>query len=533
MAILFAAACVAQATPAPSASGTSSPIPASPGPTQRQQAAAAPSPTATPVAYEDLGCAELIATKPEPYPDPTFAPPPTPTIRGGDADARDAITRAVDALAALGSYQFTVDTAGREVTQLAPTTVDLGMQGTIDQTHGLALDAVFGSRLREPDGSAAVTSGGYRIVAAGGYVWATDDVSGVLEPLANAVAFEGITLLTPEGFARRVVVPFAAGFRRLGPETHDGLATIHYRRSAAGERAYSDALHFDGDVSADLWIAADGRYLAAARIAGKGKQRDATSGVEYDDAFVLAFDVDKADDPGNVVQLPVLPVPDPVRPSLAPVDLRLEYQVPPASGVHPTPQDLDAIGVAIRVRLDISRRPVKVDTLEPDRVGVTICGSTDPDADRRLILAHGGLTVVPLPPGTYGTAASPGGTALPAAGTQIDPSLPPIAPPSRAGMTTVHVDPLTGRRGLAIHLSNEATDAFLAFASSHQGDYVALVLDGAILGTMPIDGRTRNGNFVFTGDYTEAETRLMASYLYQDPIRFDLQPTADIEVPSR
>ena len=68
---------------------------------------------------------------------------------------------------------------------------------------------------------------------------------------------------------------------------------------------------------------------------------------------------------------------------------------------------------------------------------------------------------------------------------------------------------------------------------AHQGDYVALVLDGAILGTMPIDGRTRNGNFVFTGDYTEAETRLMASYLYQDPIRFDLQPTADIEVPSR
>ena len=201
--------------------------------------------------------------------------------------------------------------------------------------------------------------------------------------------------------------------------------------------------------------------------------------------------------------------------------------------MHPTPQDLDAIGVAIRVRLDISRRPVKVDTLEPDRVGVTICGSTDPDADRRLILAHGALTVVPLPPSTYGTAASAGGTALPAAGTQIDPSLPPIAPPSRAGLTTAHVDPVTGRRGLAIHLSNEATDAFLAFASTHQGEYVALVLDGTVLATLPIDGQTRNGNFVFTGDYTEAETHLMASYLYQDPIRFDLQPTADIEVPSR
>ena len=204
--------------------------------------------------------------------------------------------------------------------------------------------------------------------------------------------------------------------------------------------------------------------------------------MEYDDAFLLAFDVSKANDPANLVQLPVLPVPDPVRPSHAPVDLRLEYQVLPAGGVHPTPQDLDAIGVAIRVRLDISRRPVKVDTLEPDRVGVTICGSTDPDADRRLILAHGALTVVPLPPNIYGTAASPGGTALPAAGTQIDPSLPPIAPPSRAGLTTAHVDPVTGRRGLAIHLSNEATDAFLAFASTHQGEYVSLVLAVTILG---------------------------------------------------
>ncbi len=62
---------------------------------------------------------------------------------------------------------------------------------------------------------------------------------------------------------------------------------------------------------------------------------------------------------------------------------------------------------------------------------------------------------------------------------------------------------------------------------------MALVLDGTVLATLPIDGQTRNGNFVFTGDYTEAETHLMASYLYQDPIRFDLQPTADIEVPSR
>ncbi len=483
--------------------------------------------------YEDLGCADLIAAKPEPYPGPTIPSPPAPPISGGDAEVRDTITRAVDQLGDLSSFQFSVDLAGRDITQLAPTTIDLGMQGTVDQSNGLALDAVFGTRMREPDGSAAITSGGSRVVAGEGYVWETDNVSGVLEPLSDAATVEAIFLLTPQGFAGRVVQPFAAGFRRVGPETHKGLATIHYRRSSAGERAYSDVLQFDGDVSADLWIAADGGYLAAARIAGQGKQRDASSGVEYDDAFLLAFDVTKPNDPANVVQLPVPPVPDPVRPTHAPVDLRLEYQVLPANGAHPTPQDLDDIGVATRYRLDISRRPVKVDTLEPDRLGVTICGSTDPDADRRLIVAHGALTVVPLPPSTYGTAASPGGIALPAAGTQIDPSLQPIAPPSGAGLTTAHVDPVTGRRGLAIHLANPATDAFLAFAKDHPGEYAALVLDGTILSTFPIDAQTRNGNFVFTGDYTEAETHLMASYLYQDPIRFDLQQTADIELPSR
>ena len=122
-----------------------------------------------------------------------------PTIRGGDPEVRDAITRAVDELGALGSYQFTVDIAGREITQLAPTTIDLGMQGTIDQTNGLALDAVFGTRLREPDGSAAVTSGGSRIVAGGGYVWGTDNVSGVLEPLADAATVEGIKLADARG----------------------------------------------------------------------------------------------------------------------------------------------------------------------------------------------------------------------------------------------------------------------------------------------------------------------------------------------
>ena len=226
-------------------------------------------------------------------------------------------------------------------------------------------------------------------------------------------------------------------------------------------------------------------------------------------------------------------MPDPVRPTGAPVDLMLTYRVLPKAGVEPAAADLDAIGVALRTRLDISARPIRVDTVGIDKVVVKVCGTTTPDADRRLITSGGALTAVPLPKDRFGTTAQPGPTALPAVGSQIDPTLQPIAPASGLGLTTAHVDPETGRRGLALHLSNQATDAMSAYAATHRNEFIAVVLDGTVLATMPIDDRVAKGNFVFTGDYTEAETRLMASYLYRDPILFQLQPIEDVELPAQ
>ncbi len=393
------------------------------------------------------------------------------------------------------------------------------------------MDTLVGTRMREPDGSAAFSATD-RAVVGQGYLWTTDNVSGVLEPSSSQSAVDGIAALAPEGLAGRIVTPFAAGYRRVGTEQHGGVATEHFRRTAGGEKAYADALQFDGDVAADLWIAADGGYLTAARVSGKGSHKDAATGADIDDGFLIAFDITRPDDASNVVQLPVQPVPDPVRPSQPPADLRLEFQVLPSNGTGPTAADLDAIGVAIRTRLDISNRPVKVDVVAPDRLTVTICDTTDPDGDRRLIAAHGALNVIPLPPSTYGSVAKPGGTALPAVGSQIDPTLAPIAPAAGAGLTRSHVDPVTGRRGVAFHLGNPATDAFRAYAAAHPGEYVAVVLDGTVLATLPIEGQTAMGNFVFTGDYTEAETKLLASWLYGDPIAFELHPTGDVEVPS-
>lgn len=528
--VLGASACVApnvaQVSELPSAVPSVTTAPSSP----------AASPSARPMRSgplpKDVGCADIIAAKSGPYPDPTTPPAPQPTISGGDAASKAAVTRAADALGRLESYRFTLDVVGRDLLTLEASTLDIGVFGTVDQSAGLAIDAVMGSRLREPDGSAAISSGGGRIVAGHAHVWETDNVSEVLEPTRSRATVAAISLITAEGAASRFVVPFAAGYRRVGAVRHAGIATDHYRATTKGESTYAATLHFKGDLTADLWIAADGDYLVGARVAGMATHVDESTGREIDDGFLLAFEVTHVNDPANLVTLPEAPSPDPVRPTEPPVDLLLTYRILPKDGREPTSEELSAIGVALRTRLDVSARPVKVDIVGVNQAIVTVCGTTNPDADRRLIESSGALTVVPLPADRYGTATDPGPVALPSAGSPIDPALPPIAPPAGLSLTTPHVDPTTGRRGLAFRLSNQATEAFAAYAAIHQDEFVAVVMDGMVLATIPIDARTARGHFVFTGDYTEAESRLLASYLYRDPIPFELRPIEDVQIPA-
>jgi hypothetical protein len=520
--------CVSQASPTPD------PPTPSPSPTSSHEAtprATTPSRTAPPPAAA-IGCADIVASTSPPHPEPTLPPPPSPTIAGRDAGAAKAIAAAVDALVALGSYQMSMDIVGVNPADLQRTTVDLGVRGTVTHAGGLALDAMVGTRMREADNSAAITSG-QRFVAGGGYAWATDNITRVLEPSSGAAITAFVGLLTPEGLAGRVIGPFAGGYRRAGTERHGGVETVHYRTGAGGARAYAATLNFPGAITGDLWIAVSGGELIGARIAGRSSHRDEFSGATVDDSVLVAFEVTRPNDAANVVVLPAMPVADPIRPNGPPVDLRLEYQVMPANGVSSTSADLDEIGVTLRTRLDISTRPVKVHSVGTNHVVVTVCGTTQPETDRRLIVAPGAMTVVPLPAAEFGTTIRAGTTALPAVGSTIDGALKPVAPAAGLGLTTAHVDPTTGRRGLAFRLGNKANDAFVAYAAGHRGEYVAVVLDGVVLATLPIEGATAEGSFVFTGDYTEAETRLLARYLYRDPLRFELRPINDVEVPTR
>jgi preprotein translocase subunit SecD len=238
-------------------------------------------------------------------------------------------------------------------------------------------------------------------------------------------------------------------------------------------------------------------------------------------------------DAANVVELPVPPIADPVRPSGPPVDLHLEYRVLPGNGRTPTENEVNEMGVALRTRLDVSTRRVKLDVIGNKEIVITICHTTQPDADRRLIQARGELAVVPLPASDYGSTTRQGPRGLPAVGGQIDKALEPIAPPSRLGLTTAHVDPTNGQRGLAFMLSNDASEIFRTYAAAHRDEFVAVVLDGVVLAVLTIDDRTARGRFVFTGDYTEAESQSLARWLYRDPLPYDLEKTMDVEFASR
>jgi hypothetical protein len=514
----------------------SSPPSASPGSTPTR-AASSPAPTVAPsrtprtnpgISAAALGCEVRKEPRSTSAPPPLgqAAPIPQPRIDDPDAAAGRAIRQAIDALDKLGSYRFSTSVTGRNFFDISQaTTFDFGMQAKLTQRGRLALDGILGSRIREPDGSAA-TSGGWQVLMGDGWAWGMDNVSGVLEPI-SLERFGPLLDLAPAPMLRRHVLPFAAGFRPVGDERHAGIATTHYRATQATAAEYATLAKLGGKLRADVWIAKAGGWLAGATITGTAP---APGNPKFTDILDLRVAVEHVDDPADVIKLPAAPVPDPIRPVGPEVHLRLSFRSEVPHGQRPDAKEIDQMGVTLRVRLDVYDRQVDVETLPDGRIVATICFTTEPEEDQRLAQMTGALTVVPLPPGPYGTAAHSGPTALPAPGERIDPSLEPIAPAGEAH-TVSHVDPVTGRRGVAFRLDNKAGDVYREWAKAHADEYVALVFDGVVLGTQAVRDQVADGSFAFTGDYTRAEAERLRDQLRQPPLAYPLVLVDAIEVP--
>ena len=67
---------------------------------------------------------------------------------------------------------------------------------------------------------------------------------------------------------------------------------------------------------------------------------------------------------------------------------------------------------------------------------------------------------------------------------------------------------------------------FRVFAAGHPGEYVAIVLDGVVLATLPVEGTTAKGRFSFTGDYTVPTPLGSPSPSTATPSRSSFDPTA-------
>ena len=420
---LLAAGCVGQPTPAPQSQAPGSPpsarssLPTFPRPTV---------PTAGSSSSSDFGCPALVASRHPRVTDSLLPPILNPTIAHPDTGSQAALGSATEQLSALHSFRFSVDIVGRDAWRLEPSALDLALEGTVVHSNGFTMDALVGTLMRETNGSNAAIGASYRVLMGQGYAWSMDNRSGVLEPSSASSIVESMSALAPEGLASRVIMPFATGYKRVGSEMHGGVLTEHYRASPGGVAAYTAALKFAGKITADVWISSDNGYLAAAKITGKGSHADPSSGATIDDAFLVAVEITDPDAATNVVDLPRLPLPDPVRPSGPSVNLQLEYEVMPLDGAIPTAGNVNDIGVSMRVRLDVSYRPIKVDVVKPNRLVVTVCNTTRATTDRRILEANGALTVVPLPASEYGSTATVGVKALPSAGSSIDGALRPI-----------------------------------------------------------------------------------------------------------
>src|SRR5262245_22927327 len=138
---------------------------------------ASPRPT-TAVTSSALGCDQpdpfpaSHAGPPEPLP-----PPPQPPITDPSAAVERAIRSAVDQLAGLDSYRFELGVDGRSFADLTPTqAIDFSMKGTLTQGDALAMDALFTSVLREPDGSAAISSTAQLLIG-GDFAWSSDTMT--------------------------------------------------------------------------------------------------------------------------------------------------------------------------------------------------------------------------------------------------------------------------------------------------------------------------------------------------------------------
>jgi preprotein translocase subunit SecD len=128
-----------------------------------------------------------------------------------------------------------------------------------------------------------------------------------------------------------------------------------------------------------------------------------------------------------------------------------------------------------------------------------------------LVLRIGKIEFVPIP-----LSATP-----PAQGSRIDPSLPVLFRNDQ--IAAVEVDPDTstlgpGERAFSFTLEPDATRLFAAYTAAHLGEYVAIVLDGAVISAPVIRAPIGDGKGRISGILTASELDEIVTVLKFGPL---------------
>ena len=203
--------------------------------------------------------------------------------------------------------------------------------------------------------------------------------------------------------------------------------------------------------------------------------------------------------------------------------LGLQYQVMPADGVEPTPNDVAAVAAVITKRLDATGIVAPSVTTTPSgRIVVELAVDRSDEATvtalRQLIGTTGRIDLVPL------------GTTPVEAGQPVDLGQhPPLLSGDQVASATISQDQ-TGLRTVGLTLDPAAAALFAAYTRDHVGEFFAIVEDGVALTVPMIQAAIEGGEMQITGagpgGYPLAEAQALVAIIRSGPLPFPVREVA-------
>lgn len=215
--------------------------------------------------------------------------------------------------------------------------------------------------------------------------------------------------------------------------------------------------------------------------------------------------------------------------------LRVEYQALPVGDKAPDAAAMTTIRDIIERRVNATgvAEPLVV-TQGTDRVIVELPGATDREAIERLVGQTGQLTFVPLPPETYGTAATTQGPNGVVQGRPLpnDPALKPLFTGEHLKSANPSTDE-NGQPAVAFELDDEAGKLFGDYTRDHVGDYFAIVLDATVISAPSIRSAITGGSGIITtgtGAQAVKEMKELVTILQYGSLPFPIQAVQAEEI---